>query len=551
MGDGKPSPFLTMEKKEIYKIVNERYEVILHQDNSEINLPNYIDYKSKIKKTGLAWYQKEKFINSQEKFVEHFANKLASVHSNISTAVIEKTGDKVSLKFFHNEKYRIVGNHWFQKNRSMMFITLNIKTGILYSGSIFGLHNKKRKKKIHTNKFWGSLENIFETVALEMADKSNFQNRKIFLDNLIKLFFEQIPDWPCNRSSPENFTIHQLKGMNFYRYFLSKKGVKIPDNFNTFDGYDFYVPSKYFKKTDNKYIDALLLFRNLTGDKFRKAFHELGTHRPTLYALKFVVDLVGKTRIEQNYEYLKKYLKYKHDVHPIEDTSFLTDTERKNIWLILTKTTLELATIRDHVKFLAFLREKGLNFKWKAKNETEFAIEHKLLSDNYAKILYGVTHRVYPEKYHEWFKEPVEVGGKKYVVQILDKHDEFYHESDFQQNCVKTYISNPGSFIISIRYDKERATVEYYISQSETLWHIDRIQALGRFNKILSNSWDVVLEAVDKMVVEMIGEYGYNMTLNIEKFGNTREFELTFNTSGRPIWDNPLELVEIDDYFPF
>jgi hypothetical protein len=41
------------------------------------------------------------------------------------------------------------------------------------------------------------------------------------------------------------------------------------------------------------------------------------------------------------------------------------------------------------------------------------------------------------------------------------------------------------------------------------------------------------------------------MTLNREKFGNTREFELTFDTSGRPIWDNPLELVEIDDYFPF
>ena len=116
---------------------------------------------------------------------------------------------------------------------------------------------------------------------------------------------------------------------------------------------------------------------------------------------------------------------------------------------------------------------------------------------------------------------------------------------------MKTYFSKPGSFIISIRSGKERATVEYNISHSETLWHIDRVQALGRFNKILPENWDVVLDAVDQMVVEMIGEYGYKMTLNKEKLGKTKVLELTFDTSGRPIWNNPLELVADNDYFPF
>ena len=36
MGGGKPSPFLTMEKIEIYKKVRETYDVILFMDHTEL-----------------------------------------------------------------------------------------------------------------------------------------------------------------------------------------------------------------------------------------------------------------------------------------------------------------------------------------------------------------------------------------------------------------------------------------------------------------------------------------------------------------------------------
>lgn len=538
-----------MEKIEIYKSVKEYYEVVLHHDSSDINDGKF---SSSSKKKG-AWVAKDKYINSQEKFVEHFANKLAYVHHKSNTAVIEKTGDKVSIKFFYNEKYRTVGNHWFQKNRYMMFFTLNTKTGILYSGSIHGLHKKKRKKKINTNKFWGSLSEVFEIIGFEMMDEK-YGTRRGFLMHLIKLFFDQIPDWPHSNALDGDPFISNLNGVLFYSYFLSKKGVKLPDNFNLFEGYDFYVPAKLFKKANNKYIDALLFHHNLSGDKFRKAFHEIGKDRPvkvTLQTLKLVVDWVGKTRLEQNPQYIAKYLDYKNDVHSVTDSTFLSESERKNIWLILTQTPYFLVTIRDHINFLFFLRNKGMNFKWKAKTELEFRREHKILADTYDMVRNGVTHRIYPEGYHEWFKDSIEVGGELYNVQILDKQSEFYQESEYQQNCVKTYISKPGSFVISIRSGKERATVEYNISQSETLWHIDRVQALGRFNQILPDIWNDVLDTVDQMVVQMIGQHGYKMTLNKQKLGKTSVVELTFNSNGIPIWDVPLELVTDDDYFPF
>lgn len=539
-----------MEKIEIYKNVKDHYNVVLHHDNSEISTREFIENRNR-DKAGRVWVQKESYLNSQEKFVEHFADKLAAVNYTRNTAVIEKTGDKVSLKFFHNEKHRGVGNHWFAKNRYMLFLTINTKTGVLYSGSIHGLHNKKRKKKINTNNFWGSFLDIFDSVAFQMKDAQNSNSRRNLLNTIVKLFFEQIPDWRHPINDGEELTLTQLQGPLFYRYYLTKKQVKLPDNFNMFYGYKFYVPTKYFKKANNKYIDALLLYNGLSGDKFRKAFHEVGGYHPTLQTLKYVVDLVGKTRVEQNYEILKKYLKYKNDVYPLGDTTFLTESERKNIWLILTQTPYDLLTIRDHVKFLGFLRDRGMNFKWKAKTEFEFRREHKLLTDTYDAILHGVTHRIYPQEYHDWFKDPVEVGVEKYKVQILDKQGEFYQESDYQQNCVKTYISRPGSFILSIRSGKDRATIEYSISSSKTLWHIDRVQSLGRFNKVLPQKWDSVLDVIDKMVVEMIGKYGYQMTLHKEKAGKENTWELSFDINGRPIWDTPLELQQDIDYLFF
>ena len=45
MGGGKPSPFLTMEKIEIYKKVRETYDVILFMDHTVWLFPN----KSRVK----------------------------------------------------------------------------------------------------------------------------------------------------------------------------------------------------------------------------------------------------------------------------------------------------------------------------------------------------------------------------------------------------------------------------------------------------------------------------------------------------------------------
>jgi len=534
-----------MEKIEVYKHIKNHYEVVLHHDKSDISNSDIIRTATKQQ-----WIAREKYLNSEDKYLEHFANKLASVHHIIYTSVMEKSEDKISFKFFFNEKYRPVGVHWFKKNRLMRFITLNLKTGILYTGFIGGLHNKKPKKQIRANKFWGNLGEVFEFAADTMVDVYSPQNCKNYHNSLIKLFIEQIYDWPFDNMKEGN-TSNSLDGMQFYQYYLMKKKVKLPDNFMVFEGYKFNIPSKLFKKANYKYIDALLLHYGLQGEKFRKAFHEIKKYNPTLESLKFVVDLVGKTRVEQDYKMLVSLLSHTHTVQNHYDISWITEPERKNIWSILTTTSFNLLVIRDHINFLSFLRSRGLDYKWRAKTSEQFNLEHKMLSDTMDTIKNGLIHRVYPKQYHEYFIDPIKVGDVQYMVKILDEQSEFYKESEYQQNCVKTYISRPGSFIISIRDGKEHATVEYNVNSSDTHWLIDRAQFLGRFNKALPSSWNPILKKVDKMISDMFGQYGFEMTLHKVQNDVTKTWNLILDENGRPKWNNTLEIVDDDDYFFF
>ena len=203
-----------MEKTEVYKHIKNHYEVVLHHDKSDISKSDIIWGTTKPQ-----WIAREKYLNSEDKYLEHFANKLTSVHHIIYTAVMEKSEDKISFKFFHNEKCRPVVVHWFQKTRFIRFITLNLKTGILYTGYIGGLHNKKAKKQIRANKFWSNLGEAFELASHNMVDVYSIENCKNHYDSLTKLFMEQIYDWPFDTMKQEN-TSYSLDGMKFYKYYL-------------------------------------------------------------------------------------------------------------------------------------------------------------------------------------------------------------------------------------------------------------------------------------------------------------------------------------------
>jgi hypothetical protein len=213
-----------------------------------------------------------------------------------------------------------------------------------------------------------------------------------------------------------------------------------------------------------------------------------------------------------------------------------------------------MLVIRDHIEFIVFLRKNNIDQKWESKTYKEFIVEHKKLSDEVAKFKKGIFNRKYPDEFYSTFNEPITVPLENsepitYSVNILSEQDDYYQESEHQQNCVKTYLMKPGSFILSIRNKEDRATVEYQIKSTKKTFDVKRVQSLGRFNKELDPSWDKILEIVDEKVNTLISKTGYEIVLTKEKKDKVTTYTTTFNEHGFVTWDTPLELVSDFDYF--
>lgn len=546
MGGGKPSPFLTMEKIEIYKKVRETYDVILFMDHTEL-VEGLSEYKKSNQKN-IHWVGTNHSFNTSEEFVKHYANKLARVFHHKTTMVIEKNGDKLSFKVFRYNNERKQGVHYFKKMRSMSFFTLNLKTGILYQGEITGLHRKKKTRKIRTNFFHQNPISLISDSMYWFFD-SSVQMQEF--ESLRDLLLSHIPDFPL---SDDMLWENQGMGWGFYRYYLQKKGVSIPDNFTSFlnSGYEGLVPSKFFKKGKNKFIDSLMLYHGFSGDVIKKALHT--KNRFSFNTLKSLISLVGSTRVQQDYDVLMHYLSHQQNLLIPYDVSWITDAEKKRIWSLISSSKPNITIIRDHIEFIVFLRKKNIDQKWESKTYKEFIIEHKKLSDEVAKFKKGIFNRKYPEKFYLTFNSPITVTIENsepitYSVNILSEQDEYYQESEHQQNCVKTYLMKPGSFILSIRNKEDRATVEYQIKSTKKKVNVDRTQSLGRFNKELDPSWDNILKIVDEMVHTLISNNGYEIVLTKEKKDKVTTYTTTFNEQGFVTWDKPLEVVSEFDYF--
>jgi hypothetical protein len=293
-----------------------------------------------------------------------------------------------------------------------------------------------------------------------------------------------------------------------------------------------------------------MLYNDISGDAVRKILHEVNNTVPTIAIYKFIISIVGKDRLHQRPDLVRKFLTYdKTDYHfAVDYSQGMSDQEKANAFKCIISSDIHVRTLRDHALFLHYLKGKELNYQWKAKNENDFALEHKLFSDEYDRLKHGITDRIYPEVYQDYFKGGLKVGDLKYGVYLLDSQYSYYHESDYQQNCVKTYIQKPDAFIFSIRQGKERATVEYNIKASADEWFVDRVQFLGRFNKKLDEKWEDVLSLLDDRVKGLLYEHGYKTTLKKVKGDVEKIIEMDWTEKGRPIWKNNLEIVDDIDY---
>jgi hypothetical protein len=485
--------------------------------------------------------------SNQECFLENYGNPLYQITEQLHLIVVEKYGDKISLKLFVNNRQRKVGKPWFKINKSMRYVTVNTKTGDVYNGSIMNYHLKRKyRKNIRRNCFYNYILNQMKhdiTSALggvTIGEEENSEKTDI-INEIFTIFTSQ-------------FSKHSdLDYLSFddrlFKFYLDKRNVKIPNNFYVFKG-EWYGKEikKILKKNGNRMIDAIMERHNFSGKKIKSALHLCEDFNFELFskAKKFF----GDDWVNQDSQFILACLNSKYYFNDIPEVFFSYTSKEElrkffNLFkLMVVNNMINQHTLYDHINFYIQLKRFGeVELKWLSSNDMQFRDEHIEWTNKIEYYRNGSYDRIYPEYSYDIIEKPITIGGDIYYPKLLDNSSNYNEESIIQSNCVKTYITRPGSIIVSLCKQNielnERATIEYQVKQSPAL-KINRVQSLGRFNERLSKEWNEVLLKLDTIMLSYIEDERFDTVQIKKKCANGIVIETTskWDEIGNLTWEN-------------
>jgi hypothetical protein len=566
-----------MEKKVIYKQELNHYSTAFHKSCVDIDKKGASTHK--VNRKDLLYFEHDYIDNTQEVMVENYGNPLCGISVRNSIILIEQLGPKVSLKLFTTSNSREVGRPYFQKRKHMWHLSFNLETGDTYKGAILNYQRKRNvTRKIRKNVFntqgvreifysIGDTISLFHSLSKNSEDRI-FREKLVFsvLSNIEIILSDIIIDhWESKGFFiPEDLAFDNHLLLNYF----AAKGIKYPNNFEVYQRHWGMIPSiKDIRKAKMKLIDAVMNVSRFKGDIIRKALHE--TDEANLSSLKFYINLFGFDWVVSKPKLVQELLDYNSHYFDsnVDDTirNALTKTELKKLFKLLLVgledghefPSISMRTVKDHLIFVGFLRQQNESIKLSLNSMTEFMMDHDWLAIKVESYKKGRVERIYNNEFLSYIKPFVSTNGDKFYPMTLTKTDEFNEESSFQNNCVRTYVERPGSFIISLRNETtgERGTIEYTIVKQNKTDDIilERTQYLGRFNRKLEG-WDEVLSFLDKMVES--GLKNTTFTSEIKKIfqnGNEISTKLCFLRDVYPRWENPLTIdsSKINDPFDY
>jgi len=459
----------------------------------------------------------KKTTTDQESYLENYGNPMCTVTKMHAMVVVERVGDKVTLKLFHGFRNRRAGNTWFKVSWNVDYISVNTKTGDVYSGYLREYQKKiKCKKKIRRNFFANdpinSIKSMIKNVVNSyVSDKNEVSN--VAMEAVSKFMFEI-----DNRDDFEKLDFNQ----RLFRFYLNKRQIKYPNNFQVFTQH-LIGPEirKVLKKNGNKLVDAFMTVQKISGKRLKKSLHTCRGLNIALY--QHARQLFGDDWLNQDDEIITELLNSttaaQTNILP-EFKSVISVEELRRVYSIFKKVyiegSLDTWTFTDHIRMYTELRLYGeTDLRWMSENnKEEFRQEHLDWTDKIQFYKQGNYSRLYPQ----YFVDMVQTKIGDYESVLLTNSSEYNEESSIQSNCVKTYIGKPASFIISLRkgHYGDRATIEYNLTKVEDKVEVKRIQSLGRFNNQLGEEWNDVLFKLDEVILSSVKNKKFK-TLQITK----------------------------------
>jgi hypothetical protein len=521
-------------KEEIYKISFKRYNSNKFKDHSSVS-PKFDLIEIPTQKH--PFFKMESSNNTEECFVENFANQLYSVSMEYVMVVVEKNDDKVSIKMFQGYKHRREGKPWFKINKNVNYISVNTKTGDVYHGYIHGYQKKKKcSKSIRRNCFindpLNALKSQIKNVLTQYSENAYDEVTKAFSE-----FMFQIDQ----RVNFENLNYSD----RLLRFYLNKRGIKYPNNFNIYTQALFGPEiKKLIKKKNNRLVDAVMVKNGLTGKKVKKALHECTNLNINLYIT--ARKLFGEDWLNQDGDIILDLLNSTIGSFAVPELflELVTTEELKRVYTLFKQTyvhqNLDTYTFVDHIRMYTELKMFGEHeLRWTSfENKQEFRKEHLDWTDKIQHYKKGSYTRHYPEYMYEMLSQPL---SDDFHSILLDSSSTYNEESNYQSNCVKGYIGKPSCLIISVRcgqFLEERATIEYSLTKKDDKIFADRVQSLGKFNQKLEAQWTTVLLKLDQVVLSCVRDERFE-TVKLTKEcsnGAVLNSDTYWNNDGKLRW---------------
>lgn len=548
-------------------------------------------YKQKELTVSEFWATRKLEDATEEDVQKHYGIITSHVHIFRNVFIFSETDTHYKLTTYKTSKFRLCGFNYFCTRRTINSIILNKKTGDIYVREAT-FKNRKWKSKIKKNQIRSIIANIekhcipiktytnysikikSETIIDETLE-TRYQTSAIYLedqhiDKIISVIGIDVKQYDITYPNEINYGLtkdnlnktlnnKQLLSATLVFWFLKAKQIKHSNN-PLFLLYDCYVPMKKLRKHNMNLISAALELFDIRSKSVVTILNQ--QEHISIFSLCFWYHLLGHNYFTQlnpeifscgnNLQHIGWEYYGFYDINDPYDminnkkfwqqiSTTLTKKEKYNVFCILRSTEngdkqLQETTLLDHIKIKTELREHGDIVFIKARNMESFNREHVQWSD---KIYFYKQNKIVSYKYNpeliKLIEQPQEILNENKTIEtyypiILKEDIDYFNESEIQKHCVKTYVNNYKSMIISIRKNnkknEDRITCEYRYNNTNNKFEL--IQKRAKCNANPDSCFNAVLEIIENNLKDFVNNNNEILPTVIEKNKITKIEKVVF-----------------------
>ena len=418
------------------------------------------------------------YVKNEETIKKHYADVNVKVDTFTFERSIRFKEDDILLKWTAFRKHREKGKKYFSKRFDSSLLKVNTKTGNFLTVRAQGTSKHRKRSNIKTNSFDELHNFLLGTYFWQPSayfKHSRGYRPQVNINEIFtnKGFHDRLP-----------FFLHSMEG--FYRFFIEKKNIKVPD-----EGYEkllseYYPTEKYFKTNDRKLVQSVMDVLGIKSKFSIKVFHRNPKlnipHYTFLYKLLGGEPNISNVRESIYCDEEPFHGNFGHNKWSVirfnRDIDFnLPDQVKSNIIKILNDPMRVLdgyeltGLIYDHLRMIKKIKPYYPDITISSTTYKTFMLDHSYVSKLHSEINKGYE---VVFKYDDDMVRKIESLTFPGGIQpyILKSESDYREEGDRMKHCVYSYLDYENSLLISLRSPLDvRVTVEYDTKSGELKQH--------------------------------------------------------------------------------